>query len=71
MTVVHWARHGENAANLSRRFSYRVFDGDLTDRGIAQAEHLAEAPRPGTAMDCWCAPRCAGRGRQRRSSRAG
>ncbi len=45
MTVVHWARHGENAANLSRRFSYRVFDGDLTDRGIAQAEHLAEALR--------------------------
>jgi len=45
MTVVYWARHGENAANLSRRFSYRVFDGDLTDRGIAQAEHLAEALR--------------------------
>lgn len=42
MTVVHWARHGENVANLSRTFSYRVFDGDLTDRGIAQAEHLAE-----------------------------
>src|SRR5258708_33849340 len=45
MTVVQWARHGDNAANLSRRFSYRVFDGDLTDRGIAQAEHLAEALR--------------------------
>jgi broad specificity phosphatase PhoE len=45
MTVVHWARHGENVANLSRRFSYRVFDGDLTDRGIAQAEHLGEALR--------------------------
>ena len=45
MTVVYWARHGENAANLSRRFSYRVFDGDLTDQGIAQAEHLAEALR--------------------------
>lgn len=49
MTVVHWARHGENIANLSRTFSYRVFDGELTDRGIAQAEHLAEtlgADRP-------------------------
>jgi broad specificity phosphatase PhoE len=43
MTVVHWARHGENVANLSRTFSYRVFDGDLTDRGTAQAGHLAEA----------------------------
>jgi broad specificity phosphatase PhoE len=43
MTVVHWARHGENVANLSRRFSYRTFDGDLTDRGITQAEQLADA----------------------------
>jgi broad specificity phosphatase PhoE len=42
LTVVHWARHGENTANLSRRFSYRVYDGDLTDRGVAQAEQLAE-----------------------------
>lgn len=41
MTVVHWARHGENVANVSRRFSYRVFDGDLTDRGAAQAGQLA------------------------------
>ena len=41
MTLVHWARHGENAANVSRRFSYRIFDGDLTDRGVRQAEQLA------------------------------
>jgi broad specificity phosphatase PhoE len=45
MTVLHWARHGENAANLSRRLSYRVYDGDLTERGIAQAEQLAETLR--------------------------
>src|SRR5258708_6975294 len=53
MPEVHWARHGENVANLSRTFSYRVFDGDLTDRGIAQAEHLAEtlrAARPGYGL---------------------
>jgi probable phosphoglycerate mutase len=43
VTVVHWARHGENIANLSRTFSHRVFDGDLTSRGIAQAQDLAEA----------------------------
>jgi broad specificity phosphatase PhoE len=42
MTVVHWARHGENVANVSRRFSYRIFDGDLTDRGMTQAEQLAD-----------------------------
>lgn len=45
MTVVHRARHGENVANTSRTFSYRVFDGDLTDQGIAQAGQLAEALR--------------------------
>jgi probable phosphoglycerate mutase len=43
MTVVHWVRHGENAANVSRTFSYRIFDGDLTDRGVRQAEQLAAA----------------------------
>jgi broad specificity phosphatase PhoE len=42
MTVVHWARHGENIANVSRTFSYRVFDGDLTYGGSAQAERLAD-----------------------------
>jgi len=42
MTAIHWARHGENVANLSGTFSYRVFDGDLTDRGIEQAQRLAE-----------------------------
>lgn len=43
MTIVHWARHGENAANLSRTLSYRIFDGDLTERGITQAGQLAAA----------------------------
>jgi broad specificity phosphatase PhoE len=42
VTVVHWARHGENVANRSRTFSYRVFDGDLTALGIAQAERLGD-----------------------------
>ncbi len=42
MTVLHWARHGENVANLSGTFSYRVFDGDLTSRGMTQAQHLAD-----------------------------
>jgi broad specificity phosphatase PhoE len=39
---VWWARHGENVANLSRTFSYRVFDGDLTETGRRQAQDLAE-----------------------------
>jgi probable phosphoglycerate mutase len=41
MAEVLWARHGENVANLTRTFSYRVFDGDLTDTGRQQAEDLA------------------------------
>lgn len=45
MSVIYWARHGENTANLSRRFSYRVYDSDLTDRGVAQAKQLAETLR--------------------------
>jgi hypothetical protein len=33
MVTILWARHGENVANLTRTFSYRVFDGNLTDAG--------------------------------------
>jgi broad specificity phosphatase PhoE len=43
MTRVFWVRHGENVANLSRTFSHRVFDGDLTDRGRDQALALARS----------------------------
>lgn len=43
-----WARHGENVANLTRTFSYRVFDGDLTEAGRQQAEDLASRLADGT-----------------------
>ena len=36
-----WARHGQNVANLSGTFSYRVFDGDLTELGQRQAAEMA------------------------------
>jgi broad specificity phosphatase PhoE len=36
-----WARHGQNVANLTGTFSYRVFDGDLTELGQRQAAELA------------------------------
>lgn len=53
-TLVLWARHGQNEANLSRQFSYLRLDLDLTTVGRAQAERLAgalaerlrELPRP-------------------------
>ena len=41
MPTVLWARHGENVANITRTFSYRVFDGDLTPTGRRQARELA------------------------------
>lgn len=40
MTVIWWARHGENVANLTGTFSHRIFDGDLTGTGRQQAEAL-------------------------------
>ena len=42
MTDILWARHGQNVANLTKTFSYRVFDGDLTDAGRQQAQELAD-----------------------------
>jgi len=51
---VDWARHGQNTANLTATFSYRVFDGDLTELGRQQAhqlgERLATADRPYTLL---------------------
>lgn len=41
MTTVLWARHGQNEANLTRTFSHRVYDGDLTEMGRRQADELA------------------------------
>lgn len=40
---VTWVRHGENSANLTRTFSYRVFDGDLTETGRRQAHQLGRS----------------------------
>lgn len=37
-----WIRHGQNVANLSHTMSYRVFDGDLTEKGRQQAQALAD-----------------------------
>src|SRR5580704_5163989 len=42
MATVLWARHGQNVANLSQTFSYRVFDGDPTETGREQALRLAD-----------------------------
>jgi broad specificity phosphatase PhoE len=42
-SLVLWARHGQNVANLTGTFSHRVFDGDLTGLGRRQARELADS----------------------------
>ena len=59
MTIVEWARHGENVANLTRTLSYRVFDGELTPTGRQQAMELADrlASSGGEPVGCLvCSP---------------
>lgn len=53
MTMVTWARHGENLANVTRTFSFRVYDESLTTRGCQQARDLAArlAAGPGPPPD--------------------
>lgn len=51
MTTVTWARHGENLANVTRTFSFRVYDESLTGRGCQQARDLAARLAAGPAPD--------------------
>lgn len=51
MTMVTWARHGENHANVTRTFSFRVYDEPLTARGCQQARDLAARLAAGPAPD--------------------
>lgn len=58
MTRVLWARHGHNAANVSRTFSHRAYDTELTERGRAEARFLAEqiARSEETVASVVCSP---------------
>jgi broad specificity phosphatase PhoE len=49
--MVTWARHGENLANVTRTFSFRVYDESLTERGGQQARDLAARLAAGPAPD--------------------
>lgn len=40
-TTLYIVRHGENPANISREFSYRLVDYPLTEKGVRQAEETA------------------------------
>jgi broad specificity phosphatase PhoE len=51
VTLVTWARHGENLANVNRTFSFRVYDESLTERGRLQARDLAARLAAGPAPD--------------------
>jgi broad specificity phosphatase PhoE len=51
MVKILWARHGQNVANVTETFSYKVFDGDLTELGKRQAAELAERLAASSADD--------------------
>jgi probable phosphoglycerate mutase len=63
VTVVRWARHGQNEANVSQTFSHRVYDADLTELGRRQAQALAErlAAEPVAAAAVVTSPLCRAR----------
>ena len=41
MNRLFLVRHGENVANLTKEFSYRLVDRSLTDKGVEQARQTA------------------------------
>jgi broad specificity phosphatase PhoE len=41
MNTIYLVRHGENRANITKEFSYKLVDYPLTDKGIVQAEQTA------------------------------
>jgi broad specificity phosphatase PhoE len=40
--TIYLVRHGENPANITKEFSYRIVDYPLNARGVLQAEQTAE-----------------------------
>jgi broad specificity phosphatase PhoE len=42
MNRIYLVRHGENYANITKEFSYKLVDYDLTEKGKKQAQQTAE-----------------------------
>lgn len=42
MNTIYLVRHGENTANITHEFSYKLIDYSLTTKGILQAQQTAE-----------------------------
>jgi broad specificity phosphatase PhoE len=40
--MIYLVRHGENKANITKEFSYRLVDYPLTAKGVSQAQQTAE-----------------------------
>ena len=40
--TIYLVRHGENTANITKEFSYKLVDYSLTAKGVQQAEQTAE-----------------------------
>ncbi|MGH2510245.1 MAG: histidine phosphatase family protein, partial [Ktedonobacteraceae bacterium] len=48
--TIHLVRHGENPANITHEFSYKLIDYPLTPKGVLQATQTAEFLK-GTPID--------------------
>ena len=42
MNTIYLVRHGENTANLTKEFSYKLIDYPLTPKGVIQAQQTAD-----------------------------
>jgi broad specificity phosphatase PhoE len=56
MNTVYLVRHGENVANITKEFSYKLVDYSLTAKGIIQAEQTAEYFIDKGITDIYCSP---------------
>lgn len=56
MNRLFWVRHGESFVNLTKKFSYRLVDEPLTERGILQARQTADFFAGQDVEAIYCSP---------------
>lgn len=56
MNKMYYVRHGENTANITKEFSYKIIDYSLTEKGRLQAEQTAEVFRSLEIDEIWSSP---------------
>lgn len=56
MNKLIFIRHGENVANITKEFSYKIVDYSLTDKGRMQAKQTAEKLKETQIDELWSSP---------------